>query len=129
MERGRSLKLLQRMSWFWQAYWDMMDLPCGPRGTELSCQCRRIKRCWVDSWVGKTSWRRASQLTPVFLHGESHGQRSLEATVHRVADSWTWLKWLSTQAMRLDALEVLIAESFLQSLEIPPFPWHLFSTP
>ena len=30
-----------------------------------------------DPWVRKISWRRAWQLTPVFLPGESHGQRSL----------------------------------------------------
>ena len=30
-----------------------------------------------DPWVGKIPWRRAWQLTPVFLPGESHGQRSL----------------------------------------------------
>ena len=29
-------------------------------------------------WVGKIPWRRAWQPTPVFLSGESHGQRSLE---------------------------------------------------
>ena len=28
-------------------------------------------------WVGKIPWRRAWQSTPVFLPGESHGQRSL----------------------------------------------------
>ena len=28
-------------------------------------------------WVGKIPWRRKWQPTPVFLHGESHGQRSL----------------------------------------------------
>ena len=28
-------------------------------------------------WVGKNPWRRAWQPTPVFLLGESHGQRSL----------------------------------------------------
>ena len=26
---------------------------------------------WVHPWVGKTPWRRAWQLTPVFLPGES----------------------------------------------------------
>ena len=31
----------------------------------------------LDSWVGKIPWRRAWQPTPVFLPGESHGQRSL----------------------------------------------------
>ena len=30
-----------------------------------------------DSWAGKISWRRKWQPTPVFLPGESHGQRSL----------------------------------------------------
>ena len=29
------------------------------------------------SWVGKIPWRRTWQPTPVFLPGESHGQRSL----------------------------------------------------
>ena len=33
-----------------------------------------------DSWVGKIPWRREWQPTPVFLPGESHGQRW--ATVH-----------------------------------------------
>ena len=44
---------------------------------EPSCQCRRHKRCEFDPWVGKIPWRRAWQPTPVFLPGESHGQRSL----------------------------------------------------
>ena len=30
-----------------------------------------------NPWVGKLPWRRAWQPTPVFLPGESHGQRSL----------------------------------------------------
>ena len=33
---------------------------------------------WLrDPWVGKIPWRRKWQPTPVFLPGESHGQRSL----------------------------------------------------
>ena len=43
-------------------------------------QCRRCKwhmRCGFHPWVGKTPWRRAWQPTPVFLPGESQGQRSL----------------------------------------------------
>ena len=35
------------------------------------------KRCRFDPWVGKTPWRKAQQPTPVFLLGESNGQRSL----------------------------------------------------
>jgi len=30
-----------------------------------------------NSWVEKIPWRRKWQPTPVFLPGESHGQRSL----------------------------------------------------
>ena len=36
-----------------------------------------IKRCRFDPWVKRILWRRAWQPTPVFLPGESHGQRSL----------------------------------------------------
>ena len=32
---------------------------------------------WFSPWVGKIPWRRAWQLTLVFLPGEFHGQRSL----------------------------------------------------
>jgi len=35
------------------------------------------KRHGFDSWVRKIPWRRKWQPTPVFLPGESHGQRSL----------------------------------------------------
>ena len=31
----------------------------------------------LDSWVEKIPWRRKWQFSPVFLPGESHGQRSL----------------------------------------------------
>ena len=31
----------------------------------------------VNPWVGKIPWKRAWQPTPVFLSGESHGERSL----------------------------------------------------
>ena len=36
-----------------------------------------IKRLQFHPWVRKIPWRRARQPTPVFLPGESHGQRSL----------------------------------------------------
>ena len=45
-----------------------------------------------DPWVGKIPWRMAWQPTPIFLPGESRGQRSLRATVHRVTKSQTRLK-------------------------------------
>ena len=35
-----------------------------------------VKRCSFSPWVGKISWRKAWRPTPVFLPGESQGQRS-----------------------------------------------------
>jgi len=35
------------------------------------------RRPGFDPWVRKISWRRKWQPTPIFLPGESHGQRSL----------------------------------------------------
>ena len=54
-----------------------MNFPGGSDGQESVCQCRRCKRHWFDPWVGKMPWRRKWQPTPVFLPGESHGQRNL----------------------------------------------------
>ena len=51
--------------------------PGGASGKEPTCSFRRPKRRRFDPWVGKIPWRRAWQPTPVFLPGESHGQRSL----------------------------------------------------
>ena len=52
-------------------------LPRWCSGKEPACRCRRHKRRGFDPWVGKIPWRRAWLPTPVFLPGESHGQRSL----------------------------------------------------
>ena len=41
---------------------------------ESTCQCRR---CQLDPWIRKISWRRKWQPTPVLLLGKFHGQRSL----------------------------------------------------
>ena len=39
--------------------------------------CLRCRKCGFDPWVRKIPWRRAWQSTPVFLPGESLGQRCL----------------------------------------------------
>ena len=49
----------------------------GAGGKEPICQCRRPKRHRFYPSVGKIPWRRAWQPIPVFLPGESHGQRSM----------------------------------------------------
>ena len=42
-----------------------------------ACQSRRQKRHGFDPLVGTIPWRRAWQPIPVFLPGESPGQRNL----------------------------------------------------
>ena len=55
----------------------VMDFPIGASGKEPVCQRRRHKRHVFNLWVGKIAWKRTSQPAPVFLPGESQGQRSL----------------------------------------------------
>ena len=43
----------------------------------LACYNKQCRRPGLDPWVGKIPWRREWQSTPVFLLGESYGQRSL----------------------------------------------------
>ena len=49
-------------------------LPCWLTWQRICLQCRRPG---FNPWVRKISWRREWLPTPVFLPGESHGQRSL----------------------------------------------------
>ena len=59
------------------------------QGKESACQYRRHR---FDPQVRKIPWERKWQLTPVFLPGESHGQRSLEVDSPRGhTESWTQL--------------------------------------
>ena len=55
-------------------YW---GFPSGASGKELTCQCRRCERHRFNPQVGKIPWKKAWQPTPLFLPGESHGQRNL----------------------------------------------------
>ena len=62
---------------FIQVLYRIADLSLGTSGKEPSCQCRRCKSHGFDPWIRKIPWRKAWQPTPVFLPGESYGQRSL----------------------------------------------------
>ena len=54
-----------------------LGFPGGARGKEPPSQRRRHKRHGFDPWVRRIPWKRAWQNTPVFLPGESPGQRGL----------------------------------------------------
>ena len=69
--------------------------PGGASGKESACQCKRHKRCGFNPWVRKIPWRKKWQPTPVFLPGESHGQRSLAGyspQCCRVRHDWGYLE-------------------------------------
>ena len=55
----------------------LWDFPGGASGKEPACQRKICKRHGFNPWVRKIPWRRKWQPTPVFLPGESHGQRKL----------------------------------------------------
>ena len=64
-----------------------------------------IRNMGFDPWVGKIPRRRAWQPTPVFLPGESHGQRSL------ASESRTRLKQLSMLAcIEIGSRQVIVSK-------------------
>ena len=74
-------------------------------------QCRRCQRPGFDSGVGKTPWKRAWQSTPVFLPGESHGQRSLVGYSPKVIKSQTRLRdehWAVCRTLPLERLWLIL---------------------
>ena len=58
-------------------------LPQWSSDKESACNTGETNRHRSDPPVWKISWRRAWQPTPVFLPGESHGQRSLVGCIPR----------------------------------------------
>ena len=85
--------------------------PCDTSDKELAFQCRRRKRHRFDPHVGKILWRREWQPTPVFMPGESYGQRSLES-----CSSWGLSKELdATEATACTAQIISIFFFFLLS--------------
>ena len=97
-----------------------MGLPRWLSGKELTCQYRRHKRREFHPWVGKIPWKRAWQPTPVFLPGESLGQRSLVGSNpwgHRVIHNCSDLaRTLESDRLPLHR-EVTGVGSFLTSLQ------------
>ena len=71
-----------------QEFWSHLWLPRWHSGKKPACQCRRHRRHGFNPWVRKIPWRRAWWLTPVFLPGEAHGQRSLAGYSPWVRKEW-----------------------------------------
>ena len=64
-------------SLLWSTLQTQQSFPGGASGKEPAYQYRRHKRRGFNPCIRKIPRRRAWQPTPVFLPGESHGQRSL----------------------------------------------------
>ena len=104
--------------------------PGGASGKELACQCRRQRRPRFDPWVWKIPWRRKWHSTPVFLPGESHGQRSLagysgeeSGVVKSQADWATEHPWACIQCARY--IHVRGTYSFIINVLISPLKCKL----
>ena len=81
-----------------------------------------------DSWVGKISWRRKWQPTPVFLPEDSQGSGDCWAAVHRVAKNQTQPKQLSTNTTHILTAWVHSLHKIFQPisflLDCENFPCH-----
>ena len=73
----RSTVLPWLIAHVWETVTSYISNPRWLIGKEPACQYRRHKRRGFNPCVRKIPWRRAQQSTPVFLSGESHGQRIL----------------------------------------------------
>ena len=65
--------------------------PDGASGKESACQGMRCKGYGLDPWVGKTTWRRQWQPTPVFFPVTPTDRGARRAMVHGVTKSQTRL--------------------------------------
>ena len=60
-----------------QVFWSPWGSQTVGHNLATEQQQQQNRGCGFDPWVPKISWRRIWQLTPIFLPGKSHGQRSL----------------------------------------------------
>ena len=70
-------------------------------------------------WVMKIPWRRSWQPTPIFLPGESHGQRSLAG----------YSPWGHKESDMTEATEHAGTEDTLLSTEVHCLHYHLLMLP
>ena len=87
-----------------------LGLPWWLSGKEYACRCRGE----FDPWAGKIPWRRKWQLTPVFLPGKSHGQRSLEGY-----SSWDRERVGHDLVTERQQLQLCLLTPIQQALEVP----------
>ena len=113
----------------------LLGFPCGTSGKELACQCRRLRHR-LGPGVRKIPWGRAWQPTPVFLPGESHGQRNLVGSspwshnriqLKRLSTAWHVLLSPCTEYKEFDLHFILLSgKKFSSSYQLKLFMEALF---
>ena len=104
---------LASLNWRGKVHFQVLGaqgLTVGTSGKESACQCRRHKRLRFDPWVGKISWRRKWQPTPVFLPVKFHGQRSLVAYSPACCKELDTTEQLNTDLYRLFPTPLLLVK-------------------
>ena len=69
-------------------------------------QCKRPRRWGFVLWVRKIPWRRKWQSAPVFLSGQSHGQRSLVGYSPKGHRELDMTEWLNKQTNKTDSYNI-----------------------
>jgi len=87
---------------------------------EPTCQSRRCRRTRSDTWIGKIPWRRKRQPTPVFLPGESHGQRSLVG-----CSPWGCKESDATEQRTLHDYQLKKAHLYFELIDFLTTAWNL----
>ena len=84
---------------FWVGSQTREGIPAGSVVNNL-LQWRSHRRCGFDPWVGKVSYRRKWQPTPVFSPVKSHGQRRLAGYSPKCRKELDTTEWLIMHARR-----------------------------
>ena len=109
-ETGQKKSLMWNHSWF---------------GASLVAQMVKklpaLQKTGLDPWVGKIPWRKEWLLTPVFLPGEFHGQRSLVGYTSRCYKELDVIEQL-TLSLLVYLIFILSTMSFSHSL-FEPWGW------
>ena len=94
--------IIQLTPFSWESIGDASVFPDGASGKELTCQCRSPKSRGFNPWVRIPGGRNGNPLQYSCLENPLD-RGAWWGTVHGVAKSWPWLKWLSTHAHTGDA--------------------------
>ena len=81
--------------------------PAGTSGKQPTCQCRRHKRPRFNPWVARFPGEGNGNPLQYSCLENPMDRGAWQSTVHRVANSWTWLKQLSMHAPHDSSIPLL----------------------